>query len=233
MLHQQVLVVGQQGVLAVVPLQPLRDERGVQVYGVHRASGQLGPLDLLQLLRDHVQGQRAFGDLAQVVHAVDELEQLVDVGVGDVDAQVLPDLGLAEREHQQGQVIPGGGAVPVLAGEVGRLVADRPEVVGAARQQQTAGPVRLVLLVLALGPAGTLPGVLRGPPQDPGEPLPLGRVQVHQHFVQTVEDQDTVALTQQAEHGLDRDSRAQALVGLQQRRDDLAEVRALLDDAAG
>ncbi len=178
-LHEQFLVLGQQAVLAVVPFQPLADERGVQVDRADGAAGEFGLLERLQLLGDHPQGQRPLGDLSQVVHAVDQLQQPLDVGAGQVGRQVGAHLLLVEGQHEQGQVVGGGRAVPVLPGEVRGLVPDRAEVVGPAGQQQLARPGRR-----PLGRAG-VPGVLGGTPERAGEHLAGVRVQVHQHLVQT------------------------------------------------
>ncbi len=133
--HQQLFVVREQAVLAVVAFEPLPHERGVEIDGADGAPGEFRLFDGFQLVGDHPQGQGAFGDLTQVVHAVDQVQQPVDVRARDIGLQIGPDLVFVEGEHEQRQVVGAGGAVAVLAGEVVGLVADRAEVVGPARQQ--------------------------------------------------------------------------------------------------
>ena len=96
-----------------------------------------------------------------------------------VGCQVLPHLLFPEGEHQQGQVVLAAQAVAARTGEVGDLLANRAEVLGAAGEQHLRTRSHV-----------------EGPPQLPGEQLLVVRVQVDEHLVEPVEHDYRVTLVQ-------------------------------------
>ena len=136
LLHQHLLVLWSEAVLAGVAVEPLRNEGAIQGDRADGFARELGTFDLGQALSDHVEHERTLGELAEVVDASDEVHQLVDVRVGNVRFEVLTDLLFAEGKHDQCQVIPAAWCLTTLAGEVRNLVFDGAKEMGAAGQQK-------------------------------------------------------------------------------------------------
>ena len=121
----------------------------------------------------------------------DGLEQAVGVRLGQGRRQVAPDLGLIEGQQQQGTVGAGAGPPPLLAGEVGVLVAQGAEVLGAAGDQQ-AWRGRAA----GRGLATADQGVGEQGEQVVGEGLAVGGRELDQHLVQPVEDHQRALIHQ-------------------------------------
>ena len=84
--HELDLVLGNQAVLAVVTPEPLAHEAFVQVDRTYPVADVEILVDGEENLADHIEQDRLGGELAQVVHRADHLEEPVGVGLRDVAA---------------------------------------------------------------------------------------------------------------------------------------------------
>ena len=95
-------------------------------------------------MADHVEQDRLGGELAQVVHRADRLEEPVGVGLGHVAAQVLADLILVEGQQRQDQVVFASLVFAPLAVEEREFLLDAPEELSPAGQEQASARILLL-----------------------------------------------------------------------------------------
>ena len=64
-------MIGEQCVLAIIPVQPLPDEPVIEIEGRDGSTGGDGRLHLCQLSTQQAQQERPLGEVSQVVHRGD------------------------------------------------------------------------------------------------------------------------------------------------------------------
>ena len=184
LLHNDLLVVRLEVVLAGVPHQP-----GTHHMAVKRQAGDSAPLrlphlDLFELARDQAQRVGPLGHFAQVVDGVEDLDHARGVLVRERVADVVTDLLLVERQQQERAVVLRPDIVPLLGQEVVILFGQGAEVVGAAVDQQTAARPGFRLRI----------GRRQDAVELACEPLSGGVVEMHQDLVEAVPYDERVVL---------------------------------------
>ena len=184
-LRQLQLVVRADVVLAAVPRQPLFGHLAIERDAVDGAAGGAVALDVGNELGHQPEGVGPLGEFFQVMHRCHRPHDLFDVHAGQGVGEITPYLILAPGQQQHGAILVGRIFAAFALREVVVLRMQRGEVLGAAGDQHLE-PQRPAL---GLG-AGT--GIGHELQQVVGEDLAIGFVELDQHFVQPVEDDDGV-----------------------------------------
>ena len=169
-------------VLALVALEPALRDGAVQRHAAHRPARRARGLDFGDVLAHQLERVGAVGQFGEVVHRGHHVHHRVDVRAGQRIGEVAPHLVVRKRQQHQCAVVLGPDVAALFAGEMGLLVAQGAEVLGAAgdehpRRRRRVGRARI-------------PEQLE---QVVGECLSVAFRELDQHFVEAVE-QDHGAL---------------------------------------
>ena len=192
-LHDLQLVVDVEFMLAGVALQPGQDHVAIQIDACYAPALQLPAFQLRQAFGDQTEGVRTRRQFGQIVHSLDRFQQRAGLPIRKGLMQIVRDLFVVERNEDEEAIIGIADVVAILQCQMRLLLAQRPEVVRAAGHHDATRPSGF------FGSTSSGPQRGRQNPQQLPRELLTGRLgQMHQHLIQTIENDDGAFLPDQA-----------------------------------